>query len=174
MTMLAAESGAYKTPRDNHPTLSLLGVHLVQPRVTPNETNEQFAVFEVIQAPGSAIPLHSHPAVEWMYVLEGTVQVLTYRDGHAHWLDVTPGESLVVPTNARHALRNATSETMRLLCMGPTSIWRFFEEVARPTGADGTSPELTLDWQRELLAAASRHGYWMASPQENAAVGLVM
>lgn len=107
-----------------------------------------------------------------MYILEGTLQVLAYRDGDPYWLDIAAGESLVVPSNARHALRNPTSVPMRLLCITLASIGRFFEEVGRPSERDGKFPVATLEWKEEFVAASLRRGYWMGSEEENAAIGL--
>jgi hypothetical protein len=54
-------------------------------------------------------------------------------------------------------------------------IGAFFREVGRPLRAGGTPawppPDDVL---RHFAATAERYGYWNATPQENAAVGLAL
>jgi hypothetical protein len=64
-----------------------------------------------------------------------------------------------IPGHAKHAWRNRTSEPAVMFLVTTATIGRFFEEVA------GTTPE-------EFLEISDRYGYWNATPEENAEVGL--
>lgn len=77
-------------------------------------------MYKAIQAPDGFIPLHSHPEVEWLYVLEGVLQVLAYRDADSYWLDVNAGESVVIPSRARQALRTKRTP----LSVSPSNVRR--------------------------------------------------
>lgn len=52
---------------------------------------------------------------------------------------------------------------------------RFFREIGRPIAARGQRPAPpSAEAIRQFLETARRYGYWMATPEENAAVGLAV
>ncbi len=173
MSQVVAMATAYKTPLPGQPHFSLLGP-LVQPLSLTEQTGDHFSVFDAIQPPGVFGALHSHPEVEFMHVLEGTLQFLVYRDGEASWMDVHPGESVLVPSNARHAIRNTSAKPVRMLAVVGGKLGRFLMEIARQVNPDALPPLPSKEWSQSFISTAHRYGYWIGSPEENAAIGLTL
>jgi hypothetical protein len=48
----------------------------------------------------------------------------------------------------------------------------FFEEVTKPVDRDRAATPPTPEEIQKLFETAARYGYWMGSPEENAAIGL--
>jgi Cupin domain len=95
-----------------------------------------------------------------------------YQDKEPYWLDVKAGESVVVPGNAPHAVRNASTSPVRMLMILDARVGRFFDEIGRPVTAGDQPPMPSEEWVHAFAAAAVRYVYWLASPGENAAIGL--
>jgi quercetin dioxygenase-like cupin family protein len=171
MPQIISRTTAYKTPLPGQPALSLIGP-IVSWLASAEQTSDQFSVLDSLLVPGVVVPLHSHPEVECFYVLDGTLQILTYQDNEPCWLEVKAGESVVVPSNAPHAIRNTSASTVRLLMIFEARLGRFFEEIGRPVTPGGQPPLPSGEWIHAFSAAAVRYGYWLASPEENAAIGL--
>jgi quercetin dioxygenase-like cupin family protein len=104
--------------------------------------------------PGGAVPLHSHEDPETFLMLSGEVDGLT--DGE--WTRIGAGEVFHVPGNVKHAWRNPLGVAAVMYLISTATIGRFFREVA-------ANPD-------EFLDIASRYGYWNATPEENAALGV--
>jgi len=50
-------------------------------------------------------------------------------------------------------------------------LYAFFREIAKPVdGQPGTPP--SPEELQQLFVAAAKYGYWMGSPDENAAIGI--
>lgn len=145
---------------------------LVQFLVTPTQASEAFALMRGIVPPGVSIPLHSHSDPEVLVILEGELDVLQYEGDSSCWLTTSPGEIVCIPGDVRHALRNTSPTTVTLLLTTTPNIYRFFRELGKPFHTDQPlGPPTPQDMQR-LLDLAAKHNYWMASPQENEAIGL--
>ena len=109
--------------------------------------------------PGVVVPLHSHADPETFLVFSGEVEALTFR-AHGHrWVPVRAGDFFHVPGDVRHAWRNAGAHPAVMLIVSTAKLGRFFREVA---GAP----------LPRFLEIADRYGYWNATPEENAAVGV--
>jgi quercetin dioxygenase-like cupin family protein len=122
---------------------------------------------------GVVVPMHSHPDPETFLVLSGRLEGLqATRDEHA-WTAVGPGDVFHVPPNARHAWRNPDDVPAVTIIVSTVKIGRFFREVGAPLVAGGATewppPEHAL---QRLLETCERYGYWNATPEENARVGL--
>jgi quercetin dioxygenase-like cupin family protein len=105
------------------------------------------------------VPLHSHADPETFLVISGELSGLI---GGA-WVPVRPGDVFHVPPNAKHAWRNDSDTPAVSAIVTRARIARFFREVV-----DGP-PDGTVG---RFLAVSERYGYWNASPEENAAIGL--
>lgn len=109
--------------------------------------------------PGVAVPLHSHADPETFLVFSGEVEAPTFSpDGH-RWVAVGAGDFFHIPGDVRHAWRNVAAQPAVMLIVSTAKLGRFFREVA---GAP----------LPRFLAIAERYGYWNATPEENAAVGV--
>jgi mannose-6-phosphate isomerase-like protein (cupin superfamily) len=102
-----------------------------------------------------AVPLHRHGDPETFYVLCGDYEAY---DG-SEWVRLGAGDIFHVPGNETHGFRNPSDEPVVTLITTTVRIGRFFQEIA------GAPLE-------EFIAVAERYGHWLATPEENAAVGL--
>jgi quercetin dioxygenase-like cupin family protein len=173
MSRTISNATAFKTPRTDQPVISLMGP-IVQWLASAEQASDQFCVLDSTQAPGVFVPLHSHPEVECIYVLEGTLQVLAYDAGKPYWLDVDVGESVVIPSNARHAIRNIETVPARFIMISAASMGHFFEKIGRPVVPGENLPTPSLEWAQFFVESAVRHGYWLGSSEDNAAIGLTI
>jgi quercetin dioxygenase-like cupin family protein len=114
--------------------------------------------------PGAVVLMHSHGDPETFHALAGEFDALTHDGDAASWVTVRPGGVFHVPSGAKHAFRNRSASRAEMLIVSTARIARFFREV----GAAAGSPEA----EQEFLRIADRYGYWNATPEENAAVGL--
>jgi uncharacterized RmlC-like cupin family protein len=117
--------------------------------------------------PGGCAPLHSHPDAETFVMVDGRLEGLTrYADGTA-WVPLVPGDVFHVPGGVPHAFRNRTDESATALIVTTTRLERFFREVAPANGVPPTAEDVAT-----FAETARRYGHWLATPEENAAIGL--
>lgn len=119
---------------------------------------------------GVAVLLHSHPDPEVLFVLEGELD-FKGDDGSIRRQTARPGETTCIPSNVKHALRNNSQMPATVLLTTTPNMDRFFRELGKPffPGQSVTLP--TPEDIQRLRTLAARHNYWMASPEENAAIG---
>jgi hypothetical protein len=79
---------------------------------------------------------------------------------------------VVIPSNVKHALRNGSSVPTTLALVTKSELYAFFRELAKPFDPDQRPDSPTPEAMQELFELAAKHGYWMASPEENAAIGI--
>jgi len=53
-----------------------------------------------------------------------------------------------------------------------SELYAFFRELAKPFDPDQRPVSSTPEALQELFEVAAKHGYWMASQEENAAIGI--
>ncbi len=119
------------------------------------QTDARFFVMEVEVAPGGGPPpLHTHPASEFFYTLEGT---LTYfrDDGPDGLTEITggPGTAAYIPGGVAHTYRNFSGRPGRYLAVlsPPEQMQDFLVEAGVVPGEPPRSPE-------EVLAIGERFG----------------
>jgi quercetin dioxygenase-like cupin family protein len=137
--------------------------------LTP-EGDEQVCVVRAVIPPGVTVPLHSHDDFEDFYVLAGRHQVLVHGDDGPQWRDVHAGDYVRVPADVPHALRNLSEEPAVDLMITTARMGKFFREVGRLAG----SPAPTAQEVARFVEIAGRYGYLLATPEENAAVGITL
>ena len=136
----------------------------------PDDPAAAFWVMRGVVPPGVVVPLHSHDDAEDFFILAGTQQVLTKNDHGLQWTDVTAGDYVHIPAGVPHAHRNVSDEPAVELVVTTARLGRFFQEVARfDTRQPPTPAELA-----EFVAVARRYGYDLATPEQNAAVGIAL
>jgi uncharacterized RmlC-like cupin family protein len=120
-------------------------------------------------AAGGFVPLHSHADPETFVGVSGEIEVLAGSPHATAWVPLRAGDIFHVPGDVPHAWRHPCDEPAIALVFTTTRLARFFCDVAAP--ASRTNPP-----DPEVLAvymeATRRYGYWKATPEENAAVGL--
>jgi len=160
----------YITKRGTNISLDVFG-----PRIefftSPEEADGTYCVMMGTIPPGVAVPLHSHSDLESFFLISGGVQALSEQAGKFEWRDVRPGEFVHIPTNAKHAWRNTSSELAVMLITTTGKLVRFFQEIGRPIKTDTFLPP-TPDELQHFARVSAKYGYWNGSPEENAAVGI--
>jgi quercetin dioxygenase-like cupin family protein len=121
--------------------------------------------------PGVIVPLHTHADPETFVQLSGDIDAY---DG-SRWIHVRSGDVFHVPGNARHAFRNSFGEPSVSVIVTTARIARFFREVGRALVSGKTqSASPSPDVIQHFLEVSERYGYWNASPDENAKIGLTL
>lgn len=153
------------------PPFDILGP-VVQFLVDPAATSDAFGVIRGIIAPGVVVPLHSHADPEVIYVLDGALEFLRNEGDLHHWLTARPADVICIPSEVKHALRNNSSQAATALAVTTPNIYRFFRELAKPFDPDQPTGAPTPEDIQRLLTLSAKYNYWIASPEENAAIGL--
>ena len=136
----------------------------------PEEAHNDFCVLRGIIPPGVSIPLHSHPDTEDFFILSGEGEVLRQGTQGYEWIGGKAGDYFHVPSGARHAWRNVGSLPLVALIITTPRLGRFFQETGRPV--TDTPQPVTPEDLAHFSAVATTYGYWNATPEENAAVGI--
>lgn len=131
-----------------------------------SENREDFCLMQCTLPPGAIVPMHSHADRETFYVISGKIDALRVD----RWEELEPGDVFDVRDGMKHAWRNSSQEAASILCVTTTKLARFLQEIS--VSQDET---LTADEQAQrFLRLVQANGYWLASPQENAAIGLTV
>jgi quercetin dioxygenase-like cupin family protein len=155
----------------NEPLFNVFGP-LHQYLVASAYVSGAFALMRAVIAPGIAIPLHSHADPEVLFMLEGELEFLQYEGDSTRWLTARSGDLICIPGGVKHALRNSSSAPAILLLATTPNIYGFFLELGKPFHPDQPAGPSTPEDIQRLLTLAAKYNYWVASPQENAAIGL--
>jgi quercetin dioxygenase-like cupin family protein len=150
-------------------TINVLGptIRFITP---PDGSADAPCVMLGTMPPGMMVPLHTHADPETFYLLSGAVEALEYQPDGFAWLPLGAGDLFHVPGGITHAWRNTSSEPAVMLLTSTQRIGAFFREIATPGATWPPSEEVLADF----LAVAERYGYWNATPEENAEVGIAV
>lgn len=173
MTDLSSgDRSAHSVDAREHAVLDVLGPTVQF--LTPSERGEETpCILRGVIPPGVSVPLHSHADPETYFPVSGEADALAERAGELNWVRIRPGDVFHVPGNAKHAFRNLSAEPAVMFIITTPRIGRFFEEVGTPVPLQGQPPgPPSPEAVRHFLATAQRYGYWNATPEENALVGL--
>ncbi len=158
---------------EKNPTTGLI-VELFGPTLEflplPEVEQNDFCVLKGVIPPGVFVPLHSHPDTEDFIVLSGEVEVLR-QDAHGYeWIVAKAGDYIHVPGGARHAWRNVSHQPMVNLVTTTNKLGKFFLKAGRPVTS--VPQVVTSEDLARFAAVCARYDYWIATPEENAAVGI--
>jgi Cupin domain len=153
-------------------TLDVLGP-TIQLLTKPEEADLWPCVMRGTIPPGVVIPLHSHADPETFVALSGEFEGLSQAAEDIAWVRITPGDIFHVPGGAKHAFRNPAAAPAVMDIVSTSKIGRFFQEVGTPVrpGARPSGPP-SSEAIRHFIETAERYGYWNATPEENARIGL--
>jgi quercetin dioxygenase-like cupin family protein len=116
---------------------------------------------------GAVIPLHSHNDPESFYLLAGAIQVFTDMEQGPRWRLLQPGDFIHLPGKMKHALRNVSTGPAEIVHVTTSQLGRYFRKIGElVTSGDANGLE------KKLRRLSEAHGYRMADPQENSAVGI--
>jgi quercetin dioxygenase-like cupin family protein len=131
------------------------GVHTW--RVTAEDTGGTFLLFDDEMDRGKCTPLHTHPADETMYVVDG--EILMHLDGVEH--EVASGGVAFAPRGVPHAFL-VVSETAHVLWLHtPASCEAFYLAASEPLTPD---TERIVDLDRVRAAAQAAGGIELLGP----------
>ena len=116
---------------------------------------------------GVVVPLHSHADPETFIGVSGQMEGLVYTDDEISWVPVGAGDVFHVPGDVKHAWRNRSDSPAVITVVSTSRIGRFFLEIAVPLASPPTPEAL-----ERFAATSARYGYWLATPEENRAIGL--
>lgn len=109
-------------------------------KATGQDTGYAFAVYEMALAPGTGIPMHTHPFAEFFYVLEGAVEVNGLDgDGLRTTSRAAAGESALAPANAPHGLHNGSDAPARFLSVANFEHEEAFNRIERAMAEAGAA-----------------------------------
>ncbi len=137
---------------------------------SPQEAHNDLCVMRGVTPPSVFVPLHSHLDVEDFFILSGQAQALKQVPGGYEWIDGKAGDLIHVPSGVPHAWRNVSNEPLVVLIFTTPKMGRFFQEVGR--SVTGAPQPVTPEDLARFLAVSAEYGYWNATPEENAAVGI--
>ena len=162
-----SETNTGASERAEQQTFTVLGV-LLQFLCTPEQINDEISVIHGTMPSGVVIPLHSHADPEIFYVLNGSLEVFQSEG----WQTVTAGEVVSIPGNVRHALRNTSPSPITSITVSKQELYSFFRELARPFDPNRPPAPPTPEEMQQLFSVAEKYEYWLASPEENSAIGI--
>jgi quercetin dioxygenase-like cupin family protein len=117
------------------------------------DTAGKYCLIDMHIPPGGGPGPHRHDFEESFALLQGEIEV-TFRGVKSV---VRAGETVNVPTNAPHFFKNASRETVRLLCIcAPAGQEEFFRQLGVPVATRTTAPPaLDAAGQAAFLAKAA-------------------
>jgi hypothetical protein len=112
------------------------------------------------------------PILRYFNVLDGSLEVFQAEGPSGGWQTINAGNVVSIPGNSRHALRNTSPTPTTSITVSKQQLYSFFRELARPFDPHRPLAPPTPNEMQQLFNAAQRYGYWLASPDENAAIGI--
>jgi quercetin dioxygenase-like cupin family protein len=138
---------------------------------SPVDPDSTYCIIKGTIPPRHAVPLHSHPDEESFYILSGGVEAMVQNTISRKWVFMKVGDFVHIPSNIRHAWRNDTDEAVEGLIVTTPRLGKFFQEIARPVApGDHVSP--SPGQLQHFMKVAARYNHWLASPDENASIGI--
>ena len=104
-------------------------------------------------------------------MLEGKLEVYQESGTGQGWSNSRAGDVVAIPADIGHALRNTSSSPATMVLVTQERLYRFFREIAKPADSEPGTPPSAKELER-LFSVAAKYGYWMASPEENGAIGI--
>jgi hypothetical protein len=124
--------------------------------------------------PGVSVPLHSHPDIESFFLVSGAVQVMSQRDGKFKWFDVRARR---VCSRFEQRKTRMAKHVERASCAADNNHSETREILSTdrgPVTAGVPLPPPTFDDLQHFMRVAAKYNYWLGSPAENAAIGIVL
>lgn len=137
----------------------LIGPEMVTIKVPGAETEGTHLVVQVDTPPGGGPPLHTHPAQEIFFVLEGEFEFPTVRDGLQKTTRSGAGSVVHVPGGIPHTYHNVGMGPGRLLgVLSPAAeMEAFFREAGLPVEDPAHPPTPTPPDLERFLSISSKH-----------------
>jgi quercetin dioxygenase-like cupin family protein len=166
------ERSAYLVARES-PIIDLMGP-TIQLLGEPDELDGGICVMRGTIPPDGIVPLHSHADPETFLMIAGELEGFADTENGGRWLRIEPGGVFHVPGGARHAFRNRTRVSAVSYIVSTPRMARFFLEIGNVLTPGAAVPPVTPETLRHFQETAQRYGYWNATPEENAEIGLAL
>jgi uncharacterized RmlC-like cupin family protein len=151
-------------------TINVLGP-TIQYLTEPGELSAPCIMRGTIPA-GVSVPLHSHADPETFLMLSDSVDGLINTNGEFEWVRIDPGGIFHVPSDAKHAWRNQGQAPAAMIIVSTSRLGRFLREIGKPH-VPGAPPVRPSESEiQHFLDVAARYGYWNATREENARIGI--
>ena len=170
MPSSTSEQFAHLVQPEHLDTIDLLGP-TIQFLSSPAETNAPCIMRGTIP-PAISIPLHSHADPETFLMLSGIVDGLVVRHEDFEWTRITPGDVFHVPPHAKHAWRNPGRSAAAMIIVTTAKLGRFFQELGKPLKPGVPAAPPSPEEIQRFLRTSEKYGYWNATQEENARVGI--
>ena len=120
--------------------------------LTGKDTAGRFCLIDMHVPPCGGPPPHRHDFEESFVVLEGEIELI-FRGATSK---AVAGQTIHVPANAPHQIRNTSDRPTRLLCLGsPAGLEEFFAQIGVPVATRTTAPpKLDEAARAEFIAKA--------------------
>jgi quercetin dioxygenase-like cupin family protein len=128
-----------------------------------SDSEGDYCIIRCALPAGAVVPLHSHSDRETFYLLSGELDALRGDQ----WEKLGPGGVFDVRNGIKHAWRNSSQATASMICVTTAKMARFLQNSS--VAAEDSAPE---EQAERFLKLVNANGYWLAGPEENAAVGL--
>lgn len=135
-------------------------------------TDDAYCVMAGALPSGACVPLHSHGDAESFYLLSGQAEALVQTSSGLQWQTLMPGDFVHIPAGTKHAWRNPSNESATMLTTCTAKLGRALEEMGQVTSEHGAKLLSQEEALQRFADIAERYGYWLGSPEENAAVGI--
>ncbi len=99
------------------------------PIATASGGASEVSIIRQRQQPGGFNPSHTHDREEALVLIEGTLDVTAHGETHT----LGAGDTIVIPANTAHQIRNAGNDAAEWLLVAPAG-YRFYRE----SGEDAT------------------------------------
>lgn len=169
MTTTTEEKLFHIARRDEQPIVDVYGPY-IQFLTSLDQHGSELCFIKGVIPPGVSIPLHSHLEEERFYIVSGEVEV--YVD--SAWHTVKAGDFLEIPGDVQHGLRNQSSQPALIVMQTTVRLGRFFQEIGKPLSFEGDRMQPSPEEMAHLVLTAQRYNYWLATPEENAAIGIAL
>lgn len=165
------ENAAHLVDADHAETINIFGptVQFLTPLMGHDDSP---CVMRGTIPPGISVPLHAHRDPETFLMISGEIEGLSESEDGFRWGRIKPADIFHVPGGARHAFRNQTSSPAVMTIVSTVRIARFFREVGAPASAGRPSDRPSPEAMRHFKEVADRYGYWNATAEENARIGI--
>jgi quercetin dioxygenase-like cupin family protein len=159
----------YRIAEESHgPAVDVLGPTIEFITQPSQGDDSALCVLRGVVPAGVTVPMHSHEDAEDFYILAGAQEVLTQHPEGLEWAHAHAGDYVRVPPGTMHAHRNVSAQPAVDLIITTSKLGRFFQEIGEPATGQPPSPEHVA----KFVETAIRYGYTLATPEQNAAVGI--
>jgi len=155
------------------PAFAVVGT-LLQFVSTPEQSCADLSVMRGGIPAKSIVPLHSHADPEVFFVTQGSLEVFQDDGASSSWQLAAVGDGITIAGGVKHALRNSGATDVMTVLVSQGQLYRFFRELALPLSPGGTPPAPTPEVMQQLAELAERYCYWIGTPSENAAIGILL